>query len=975
MFSTAENVGKRTDTSKTTILSKVAVTPFFQPKLTINSPGDKYEQEADAMADMVMRMPTTESFTAQKTKFSALPKNYQQKPITSSLLQRKCTECAQEEEDLQRKEIDHGDSGGKIAPSSVGKFLASAGGHAMDNDTQQFMESRFGQDFSSVRIHSDSKATQSAAALQARAYTSGKDIVFGAGEYQPGSDQGKRLLAHELTHVLQQKNSLKHSPSLQRQTQSEAIEHQQPWSQHILNEPVIAPDEGVRRALEANLSLGLSNRVIGLISQRLGLGLRHPRINRAFVIALREFQHAQPRNLDAGEETPVEATGILDLPSVFGLNLGASDEFRATRESDIEYYRRRSTADTLGLTLDEPGLRSFKTNLSQHIPIGERDLQLRQVEIPARRRRPASTRVELAVTEHFIAQIINWNIWHHRHARTFNARLSAEDWALLRQAQAAPSTLTDPPAFDSEPLTTVTQAPVPSDPVDSAAETIQSTRDEILPVEELVNPLTEREIADLNDLKTELNLYLSLRHQYRRQEARKAQLDRDFRATITAYQGILHFPESFWSRPSGFSDSNYARRLKNRINAILRDNQWEIGLEAVERSSTRRRQPTALSREQAIEFLRIRNQVLGQGNVTREGWDTRLAQDRRTGMSIEVETLARRAVEDLEQLRAQFATYKNEISRVIDAPQATELVLRTALDRLFLFAETVQVPTTVRNQWQPIFPNRPRNFASLQQAGLSGLAIRWRNSLSRNIQQINTEIARNQTYARPISRTFHYTQVDLNRSGVEVLWGNGNPVPASEMRLDPVFAVAMFNFLEYLHGIGVTQLWTAGFSRSGGHFMSIHDTHSLGQSCDITGFKFGDGPTSHENLIHLRSGYPLPEDHPNYAHYQRGHSDWFDHHTTIGTRTHRQIILGIAESMPRFFGRIVSPGHNPEHMAHFHVELTGTQGSPLIFGTSEYRDMPEWVQSRASSRDPGWDQIETQSTEISTQTELESSTP
>jgi len=66
------------------------------------------------------------------------------------------------------------------------------------------MEQRFGHDFSRVRVHTDAAAEQSARAVSARAYTVGADIVFGRGHYAPGAMEGKKLLAHELTHVLQQ---------------------------------------------------------------------------------------------------------------------------------------------------------------------------------------------------------------------------------------------------------------------------------------------------------------------------------------------------------------------------------------------------------------------------------------------------------------------------------------------------------------------------------------------------------------------------------------------------------------------------------------------------------------------------------------------------------------------------------------------------------------------------------------------------
>jgi hypothetical protein len=66
------------------------------------------------------------------------------------------------------------------------------------------MEPRFGTDFSAVRVHTDSNAQSLARSVNAQAFTVGNDVVFGAGQYAPESDSGKRLLAHELTHVIQQ---------------------------------------------------------------------------------------------------------------------------------------------------------------------------------------------------------------------------------------------------------------------------------------------------------------------------------------------------------------------------------------------------------------------------------------------------------------------------------------------------------------------------------------------------------------------------------------------------------------------------------------------------------------------------------------------------------------------------------------------------------------------------------------------------
>ncbi len=90
-------------------------------------------------------------------------------------------------------------------PPIVHEVLSSPG-QPLDAGTQNFMESRFGHDFSQVHIHSDAQAAQSARTMNANAYTMGDDIVFGTGQYAPATAMGRRLLAHELTHVVQQQS-------------------------------------------------------------------------------------------------------------------------------------------------------------------------------------------------------------------------------------------------------------------------------------------------------------------------------------------------------------------------------------------------------------------------------------------------------------------------------------------------------------------------------------------------------------------------------------------------------------------------------------------------------------------------------------------------------------------------------------------------------------------------------------------------
>lgn len=164
-----------------------------QPKLQINQPGDRYEQEADAMADKVMRM--SEKDVSQQS-FKA----------SHTAVQRKYAECETEDEEkkIQRKE--NNNSSPSFAPPIVHDVLNSPSGKSMDYSTRSFMESRFKYDFSNVKIHDSEKAADSASSISAMAYTSGKNIVFNSNQYRPQTSEGKRLLAHELAHVTSHSN-------------------------------------------------------------------------------------------------------------------------------------------------------------------------------------------------------------------------------------------------------------------------------------------------------------------------------------------------------------------------------------------------------------------------------------------------------------------------------------------------------------------------------------------------------------------------------------------------------------------------------------------------------------------------------------------------------------------------------------------------------------------------------------------------
>lgn len=131
-----------------------------------------------------------------------------------------CAECRAKRLELQRK---GGDQTPAVAPPIVHEVLASRG-KPLDAPSRSFFEQRLGFDLGSVRVHTDDRAAASARAVDARAYTVGNDVVFGADEYAPSTQSGKQLLAHELAHVAQQAATT--GSSLRIQSPSDPLEAQ-----------------------------------------------------------------------------------------------------------------------------------------------------------------------------------------------------------------------------------------------------------------------------------------------------------------------------------------------------------------------------------------------------------------------------------------------------------------------------------------------------------------------------------------------------------------------------------------------------------------------------------------------------------------------------------------------------------------------------------------------------------------------------
>ena len=164
---------------------------LIQPKLTVGRTDDPLEYEADRVADQVMRMPDP------ALSIGAAPLQ----------ISRKCADCEKEDEDkekLQMKRAQGSQPQASEPPAIVHNVLRSPG-QPLDAASRAYFEPRFGHDLSGVRVHTDGDAAQSAGSIGATAYTAGSNIAFAAGRYSPATSSGRRLLAHELTHVVQQR--------------------------------------------------------------------------------------------------------------------------------------------------------------------------------------------------------------------------------------------------------------------------------------------------------------------------------------------------------------------------------------------------------------------------------------------------------------------------------------------------------------------------------------------------------------------------------------------------------------------------------------------------------------------------------------------------------------------------------------------------------------------------------------------------
>ena len=176
--------------------------------MAVSQPGDAYEQEADRLAEHVMRMaePTLQRACA---------------PCAAGAST--CPKCEEGEEGLIQRAVESPVASPAPAVTTTGAHLLvnhalAEPGRPLDPDIRSRFEPSFGADFSNVRVHNSATASASAASVGAMAYAVGEDVVFGSGHYAPATSAGQRLLAHELVHVLQSRGS--HQSTIRRQSTS-----------------------------------------------------------------------------------------------------------------------------------------------------------------------------------------------------------------------------------------------------------------------------------------------------------------------------------------------------------------------------------------------------------------------------------------------------------------------------------------------------------------------------------------------------------------------------------------------------------------------------------------------------------------------------------------------------------------------------------------------------------------------------------
>jgi hypothetical protein len=331
----------------------------LQAKLMIGQPGDVYEQEADRVADEVMRMPEpgVQRQVEPEEEEEEEEEILQTKPLVNQitpLVQRQVEE-EEEEEMLQAKSRE--DATSEVTNDLESQINAiKGGGRPVAESERAYFEPRFGADFSQVRLHTDSQAAESARAVNARAYTIGRDVAFGVGQYAPGTSEGRRLLAHELTHVIQQekvqrKLSLrKMGDKYEQEEESAAVQTKQNVSirnSNVIQRIGVAAGTAVATLgytiltgaistmQQGDLDVTWPTTEVGVVSENIPRGIRQRTINSRRVIF--RYRKTNPisgiEQVNIGLRCTVQYNGA-EVQATFGFTAGGTRS-RLMRDSQV----------------------------------------------------------------------------------------------------------------------------------------------------------------------------------------------------------------------------------------------------------------------------------------------------------------------------------------------------------------------------------------------------------------------------------------------------------------------------------------------------------------------------------------------------------------------------------------------------------------------------------------------------------------
>jgi len=338
-------------------VQKLLKSGALQAKLKSGKPGDKYGQDADRVADALMRIP--DEALSRQPLVEEEEEEVQTKPLADQvppLVQRQGEVPEEkEEEPVQAKEqLGHTPQVPLQGSASIQSLKGA--GQPLSGITRSFFESRFDQDFSQVRIHNDAKAASTTKVVNARAFTLGQDIVFGTGEYSSDTSSRRRLLAHELTHVIQQacaseihvSCNRRHDSLIQRTVEeAEAlIDRHTSWGN--LDETALG-SELLRLALSGQLTLAsevlneLGSTDRDDVAYEFMLLVTDQQLVRlAAATASRQFLHRLFDELTSGSvaaEEQQQADRILNVTASQTVSVGAFDTAATSRRTKIFPFR------------------------------------------------------------------------------------------------------------------------------------------------------------------------------------------------------------------------------------------------------------------------------------------------------------------------------------------------------------------------------------------------------------------------------------------------------------------------------------------------------------------------------------------------------------------------------------------------------------------------------------------------------------